>query len=84
MIQTTIGVGGMMCGMCEAHVNDAVRKSFAVKSVKSDRRKNRCVVVSEEPLDEVAVREAITATGYDFLSISSEPYTKKGLFGLFG
>ena len=82
MIQTTIGVGGMMCEMCEAHINDAIRKSFAVKSAKSDRRKNRCVVVSEEPLDEAAVRAAIASTGYDFLSISSEPYVKKGLFGL--
>ena len=25
MYQTTVGVDGMMCGMCEAHVNDAVR-----------------------------------------------------------
>ena len=83
MIQTTIGVGGMMCEMCEAHINDAIRKSFEVKSAKSSRRKNQCVVVSEEPLDEAAVREAIAATGYDFLSMTSELYTKKGLFGLF-
>ena len=83
MIQTTIGVGGMMCEMCEAHINDVIRKSFKVKSVKSNRRKNRCVVVSEEPLDEAAVRAAIAETGYEFLSISSEPYKKKGLFGLF-
>ena len=83
MIQTTIGVGGMMCEMCEAHINDVIRKNFAVKSVKSNRKKNQCVVVSEEPLDGQAVEEAITATGYEFLSISSEPYKKKGLFGLF-
>ena len=30
MYQTTVGVDGMMCGMCEAHVNDAVRKAFPV------------------------------------------------------
>ena len=83
MIQTTIGVGGMMCEMCEAHINDVIRKSFKVKSAKSNRRKNCCVVVSEEPLDEAAVRAAIEATGYEFFSLSSEPYKKKGLFGLF-
>ncbi len=26
MIQITLEIDGMMCGMCEAHVNDAVRK----------------------------------------------------------
>ena len=28
MIKTTVKVDGMMCGMCESHVNDAVKKSF--------------------------------------------------------
>ena len=83
MIQTTIGVDGMMCEMCEAHINDVIRRTFSVKSAKADRKKKRCVVVSEEPLDEAAVREAIEKTGYEFTSIASEPYQKKGLFGLF-
>lgn len=26
MIKYTLAVDGMMCGMCEAHVNDAVRR----------------------------------------------------------
>ena len=26
MIETVVKVDGMMCGMCESHVNDAVRK----------------------------------------------------------
>ena len=83
MIQTPIGVDGMMCEMCEAHINDVIRRTFSVKSAKADRKKKRCVVVSEEPLDEDAVREAIEKTGYEFTSIASEPYQKKGLFGLF-
>ena len=29
MIRTTVRVSGMACGMCEAHVNDAVRSAFA-------------------------------------------------------
>lgn len=81
MIQTTIGIEGMMCGMCEAHINDAIRRSFTVKSAKSDRKRNRCVVVSEEPLDEAAVRKVIDETGYEFTSLTSEPYKKRGLFG---
>ena len=81
MIQTTIGIEGMMCGMCEAHINDAIRRSFTVKSAKADRKRNRCVVVSEEPLDEAAVRKVIDETGYEFTSLTSEPYKKRGLFG---
>lgn len=83
MTQTTIGIDGMMCDMCEAHINDAIRRNFAVKSAKSDRKKKRCVVVSEEPLDEARVREVIADTGYDLLSIEVAPYQKKKLFGLF-
>ena len=83
MIQTTIGIDGMMCEMCEAHINDAIRRSFAVKSAKSNRKKKQCVVVSDEPLDEAKMREVIGQTGYDLLSISSEPYQKKRFLGLF-
>lgn len=83
MIQTTIGIDGMMCEMCEAHINDAIRKHFAIKSAKSNRRKKQCVVVSEEPLDEGRLREVIAETGYDLLSIDAEPYQKKRFLGLF-
>ena len=35
MQEITVGVDGMMCGMCESHVNDAVRTAFPVKKVSS-------------------------------------------------
>lgn len=43
MQEITVGVDGMMCGMCESHVNDAVRAAFpTVKKVSSSHgaRKN--------------------------------------------
>ncbi|MBQ3266665.1 MAG: heavy-metal-associated domain-containing protein [Atopobiaceae bacterium] len=83
MIQTTIGIDGMMCEMCEAHINDAIRKNFQVKSARANRRKRQCVVVSEDELDHDRIRSVIAETGYDLLSISSEPYQKKGFLGLF-
>ena len=83
MTETIIGIDGMMCDMCEAHINDAIRKHFSVKSAKSNRRKKQCVAVSEEPLDEARIREVIAETGYDLLSVSSGPYKKKGFLGLF-
>ena len=39
------------------------------------------MIISEEPLDEAAIKEAVAPTGYKLLGISSEPYEKKGLFG---
>ena len=36
MIKTTIKIEGMMCGMCEAHVCDAIRKAVPyAKKVKA-------------------------------------------------
>ena len=75
-----IEVTGMMCSMCESHVNDAVRKAFPVKKVASSRGKNETTVIAERELDEAALRAAISATGYDVGEIRKEPWEKKGLF----
>ena len=83
MIRTTVGVDGMMCGMCEAHVNDAVRKQFPVKKITSSHTKKQTVILSDEPLDEQALRDTIGQTGYQVTSVVSELYEKKGLFGAF-
>ena len=64
MYRTEVQVDGMMCSMCEAHINDAVRKNLAVKKVSSSRRKKRTEILSESPLDEEKVRKAIADTGY--------------------
>jgi copper chaperone CopZ len=69
MITTTLGIEGMACSMCEAHVNDAIRRNFSVRRVKSNRRKKTCVVVSEEPLDVNKLKQTIAALGYDLVSV---------------
>ena len=81
MIETTLGIEGMACSMCEAHVNDAIRRHFDVRSAKSSRRRRRCVVVSEEPLDEGLVRSVISGAGYELTSMESVPYRRRRLFG---
>ena len=81
MWKYTIQVNGMMCGMCESHVNDAVRKALPVKKVISSRSKNETTVIAETELDEGALRAAISAAGYDVGEIRREPWEKKGLFG---
>lgn len=82
MIKTTLEVEGMMCGMCESHVNEAIRKALDVKKVSSSHSKGSTEIISENPLDEEKVKEAVNAIGYQVLSVKSEPYEKKG-FSLF-
>ena len=82
MVKTILEIDGMACGMCEAHINDAVRKAFVVKKVTSSHTKGRTEILSEQPLQEDGLRAAIEATGYHVTAMQSEPYEKKG-FSLF-
>ena len=82
MIKTTLKIDGMMCGMCESHINDAIRNSFDVKKVNSSHTKGETVIVSKEALDEDKIKSVIDKTGYELQSVSSEELVeKKGLFG---
>lgn len=81
MEKITVGVDGMMCGHCEAHVNDAVRNALKVKKVTSSHSKKETIIIAEEGLTDEQIKSIIDATGYTVTGISREPYTKKGLFG---
>ena len=83
MTEICVKVDGMMCGMCEAHANDAVRKAFSVKKVTSSHSRGETVILTEQEIDQTALRKAIEATGYEVKSVSSAPYQKKGFLGLF-
>lgn len=83
MIKTTLIIDGMMCAMCESHINDTIRQRFHVKKVTSSHTKGITEIISEDPLDEAALREGIGQTGYKVLDIRTAPYEKKR-FSLFG
>ncbi len=72
MTKTILGIDGMSCGMCESHINDTIRRNFNVKKVRSSHKKNQTEILSEQPLDENALRKAIDATGYKVVSFASE------------
>ncbi len=57
-------IDGMMCPMCESHVNDAIRNNFKVKVVKSSHKTGVCTVASEEPLDTERLANVLKDTGY--------------------
>ena len=80
MLKITLHVDGMMCGMCEAHVNDAVRKAFPVKKVTSSHSKGQTVILTEQDIEGTALRAVIGGTGYEVKAVSKEPYERGGLF----
>ena len=81
MVKTTLKIDGMMCGMCESHVNEAIRRDFKVKKVTSSHAKKETEIISEDALNEEKLKAVIEETGYQLLSVTSELYEKKGLFG---
>lgn len=81
MYKTTLTIDGMMCGMCENHINDAIRRALSPKKVTSSHRKGVATIISKDKLDEATIKKVIDETGYELVSISSEPYEKRGLFG---
>ena len=84
MLKITMGIDGMMCGMCESHINDAIRREFKVKKVTSSHAKKQTVILTEKPLDEGKLRKVIDDTGYKVTSIeTSEEEKKSGFLGLF-
>ena len=80
MYKTTVKVTGMACGMCESHVNHAVRNHFQVKKVTSSCKKGETVILSEEKPDEESLEKVIEDTGYSVGLIITEPYEKKRFF----
>ena len=61
MYKTTLKIDGMMCGMCESHINDTIRKAVPVKKVSSSHTRGEAVVITDEPLDVEAVKAGIAA-----------------------
>ena len=82
MNKITVKIDGMMCGMCEAHICDTIRKAVpAAKKVAASGGKKEATFLTEAPVDADMLKSAIDATGYSCLSVALIPYEKKALFG---
>ena len=84
MKKMILKIGGMACGMCEAHINDCIRSNFTVKKVTSSYKKGETVVVAEEVPEEEALRKVIAAIGYELLGVTTEAAEAHRGFHLFG
>ena len=83
MEKITLNIDGMMCGMCENHVNDAIRNAFKVSKVTSSHSKGTTVFETDAPVSDEDIKAVIDKTGYTLNGIERTESGKKGLFGLF-
>ena len=80
MQKITIRITGMACGMCEAHICDAIRAAQPdAKKVRASRQRGEATLLSPAP-NERRLRRAIEDAGYTVLFLSTEEYKKRGLF----
>ena len=72
MVKVTVNVEGMMCGHCEAHVNEAIKKAFGAEDVVSSHESNTTVFTAPEKVDEDKIRATIKEAGYEVTGITQE------------
>ena len=80
MVKTTLKIDGMMCGMCESHMNDLIRNHYDVKKVNSSVSKGETEIISENELDLSELGEQVHGIGYELIDVKTEPYQKKKFF----
>lgn len=91
MFQITAKVDGMMCGMCEAHVKDAVRKAFPeAKKISASASDGRVEFQLENnlpiPMLKHDMKSELDKIGYkleDLTSAEAEEAVKGGFFSKF-
>ncbi len=79
MKRITVKVEGMMCPMCEAHTNEAVKAAMKVKKVSSSHKDGETVIIAEE-YSEDSIKRAIEETGYKVLGIDVAEEKSQGFF----
>ena len=63
MVKITAGIDGMACGMCEAHINEAVRNAFPIKKVTSSHTRKETVILAEREIPERRFAKSLRRQG---------------------
>ncbi|MCD7742640.1 MAG: cation transporter [Ruminococcus sp.] len=78
MNKVTLTIDGMMCGMCEAHVCDAIRKVCDSKAkVTASHTSGTAEIILDSTPDVTSIKNAVKEKGYKVLDLRVEPYEKK-------
>ncbi|MBQ7523367.1 MAG: heavy-metal-associated domain-containing protein [Oscillospiraceae bacterium] len=79
MLSVTVQIEGMACSMCEAHIKDVISKIEPnAKKLTASHTKGEATFLTETPVDEARLRQAIDETGYRVVAVSAAPQEKKG------
>lgn len=70
-VKQEVGVEGMKCEHCEAHMKEAFLKIDGVKDVVVNRTKNSVIVKSKKGITEAQAKEAVESRGKTFLGIKT-------------
>ena len=68
MNKYVLGIDGMLCGMCELHVEEAIAKGIKIKKAKASRFKKQVVVFTELNLDKEDFLKVFEPTGYQLMT----------------
>ncbi|MGI5962120.1 MAG: heavy metal translocating P-type ATPase [Lawsonibacter sp.] len=68
-MEKKIGIEGMMCAHCVAHVEKALNALDGVSSAKADLEGKCATVTLSAPVDDEQLRNAVTQAGYEVVSI---------------
>ena len=72
-----LGIDGMGCGSCEAHVNDTIRRNFKTTKVTSSHISNQTILISEGEYKMEDFKKVLDPTGYRLTSFKKEAAVKK-------
>ncbi len=65
----TVKIDGMMCAHCEGRVKKALEALAGVEKAEPSHEKKAAVLTLSAPVDENAVKAAVTDAGYDYLGM---------------
>ena len=65
----TVKIDGMMCAHCEGRVKKALEALAGVEKAEPSHEKKAAVLTLSAPVDEAAVKAAVTDAGYDYLGM---------------
>lgn len=72
MTKNIIGVEGMMCPHCEAHMTEAIKKAFGVTVASASHQEKKAEFVTDSAANEELARKTVADAGYTFTGIVYE------------
>ena len=65
-MKAEVGIKGMMCGHCEAHVKKALESLDGVQEAVPNKDENKAALTLTAEISEDAVKAAVEGAGYEF------------------